>query len=600
MTESLAFPLTIRRQLNWLVAATVVPAVLAAILLSAYSYQRQRANIEQTTLETAQALAEAVDQELASGQTALHALATSPYLASGDLASFHRQARKALPNLPGNNIVLTDASGQQLVNTLVPFGQPLPVHANPAQLRRVFGTGKPEISDLYVGAVTRHMLIGIDVPVRVGDRVIYDLTMGFNPARLGEILTRQGLPEGWIGAIFDSRGKIVARTQDSERYVGQDGAPALVHAMARSPEGRVETRSLEGIAVLSVFTHSKVSNWSVAIGIPDRIIAAELWQPILLIVAGAVVLLASGMALARLLATRLRRSITSLVAPAAALGRGEEVVVPPLPLAEAEEVGRALTSASKILRDRERILAVVAHDLRSPLSTLMLRSELVAVLAKKLPGGERVAEESATLADAARRMSGMVDDLLAVAVSAKSERSMLNLAAVSASSLVTRAANSVRELFAERGVELQIESSRVLPAVQADADRVLRVFANLLDNALKFTTASGQVVLRAEAERDVVRFAIANSGPALSAEELDGMFRPFWQAHPEDRRGAGLGLSICRSIIETHGGRIWAEPEPGKRVRVCFELPLATRAVGARGAEEAPVSLLGPSRPARP
>ena len=77
---------------------------------------------------------------------------------------------------------------------------------------------------------------------------------------------------------------------------------------------------------------------------------------------------------------------------------------------------------------------------------------------------------------------------------------MLNLAAVSASSLVTRAANSVRELFAERVVELQIESSRVLPAVQADADRVLRVFANLLDNALKFTTASGQVVLRAEAK----------------------------------------------------------------------------------------------------
>jgi signal transduction histidine kinase len=52
------------------------------------------------------------------------------------------------------------------------------------------------------------------------------------------------------------------------------------------------------------------------------------------------------------------------------------------------------------------------------------------------------------------------------------------------------------------------------------------------------------------------------------------MFQPFWQAGKEDRRGAGLGLSICRSIIEAHGGTIWAEPEPGKRVRICFALPL--------------------------
>jgi signal transduction histidine kinase len=105
---------------------------------------------------------------------------------------------------------------------------------------------------------------------------------------------------------------------------------------------------------------------------------------------------------------------------------------------------------------------------------------------------------------------------------------------------------------------------------------------NLLDNALKFTDAPGQVVLRAGAEPAVVRFSIANSGPALAAEEREAMFRPFWQAGPEDRRGAGLGLSICRSIIETHGGRIWAEPEPGKRVRICFELPRATAATMAK------------------
>jgi len=103
---------------------------------------------------------------------------------------------------------------------------------------------------------------------------------------------------------------------------------------------------------------------------------------------------------------------------------------------------------------------------------------------------------------------------------------------------------------------------------------VLRVFANLLDNALKFTDRPGCVVLRAEADPARVRFCVAKSGTALSAAELKRMFQPFWQAGQEDRRGSGLGLSICRSIIEAHGGTIWAEPEPGKRVRICFAVPL--------------------------
>ena len=83
-------------------------------------------------------------------------------------------------------------------------------------------------------------------------------------------------------------------------------------------------------------------------------------------------------------------------------------------------------------------------------------------------------------------------------------------------------------------------------------------------------------MLRAEALSAGVRFCVANSGPALSAEELENMFQPFWQAGPRGpRAGAGLGLAICRSIVEAHGGSIWAEPAAGKRVRICFLLPCA-------------------------
>ena len=224
------------------------------------------------------------------------------------------------------------------------------------------------------------------------------------------------------------------------------------------------------------------------------------------------------------------------------------------------------------VRDREQILAVVTHDLRNPLSGLMMGASAVEHAARALSGGEPVRDLAAQLMDITRQMSGMVDDLLAVAVTRSGGESMVRLAPVPASALVARAAEAARPLLARESIELKIEVLGELPTVHADADRVLRVFANLLDNALKFTSPPGRITLGAERSMGGVRFSVANSGAALPKKHLEAMFRPFWQAG-HDRRGAGLGLAICRSIVEAHGGSIWAEPAEGQRVRVCFVLP---------------------------
>lgn len=162
---------------------------------------------------------------------------------------------------------------------------------------------------------------------------------------------------------------------------------------------------------------------------------------------------------------------------------------------------------------------------------------------------------------------------------------MLKVAPIAAESLLARAADSARPLFAGAGIDLVTESVGELPLMQVDANRVLRVLANLLDNALKFTEPAGKAMLRAEALSSGVRFSVANTGPALSREELKTMFQPFWQAARGDRRGAGLGLAICRSIAEAHGGSIWAEPSAGHRVQICLLLPCANPAVSAEGAQ---------------
>ncbi len=224
------------------------------------------------------------------------------------------------------------------------------------------------------------------------------------------------------------------------------------------------------------------------------------------------------------------------------------------------------------VREREHILAVVAHDLRNPLNAIMLRAGFAEQKARKVAGAEELAGSAAAIAEIVHAMSGLVDDLLAISA-AQSGRSMLAFMPVQPAVVVSKAAEAAQPLLAHAGLQLVVERMDELPTIHIDLNRILRVFANLIDNAMKFTERGGRVVVRAHSEHAVVQFSVANSGPALRADEMERLFQPFWQAGHDDRRGAGLGLSICRSIIEAHGGSIWSERADGMRVKICFVLP---------------------------
>jgi signal transduction histidine kinase len=396
------------------------------------------------------------------------------------------------------------------------------------------------------------------------------LSMGYFPDRLAEILNRQQLPASWVAAIFDSQGTAVARTHNPDRYVGQKGSPVLVSRLAQDMEGELEVVTLEGIRTQTVFSRSSQSNWSVAIGIPSAEFQAPLRSSMLWIVGGTLVLLALGVAFARVLAGRIQRAIRALIPPAAALARGEPIKIARLDLVEAQEVANAMVSAANILRDREEILAVVTHDLRSPLNTMMMLASVAELEARRLDA-ERLRASAALMRETAQGMSGLVDDLLAITV-AQRGRSMLKMARVNAADVLAKVVQAARPQLEQAGLKLEVTVPDELPDVQVDLDRIVRVFRNLLDNARKFTEPQGRVAVGAEMRPDCVRFYIANSGPALPPDQLDGMFQLFWQAQT-DRRGTGLGLSISRAIVDTHGGRIWAEPQEGMRVRICVELP---------------------------
>jgi PAS domain S-box-containing protein len=340
---------------TWLAALTVGWALLACIPTSYViwrAYQDQRAMTELHTLETARALTIAVDGEFERFIATLQALATSQLLDRPDFVAFQREASDVLGAYPGAVIVLADATGQELVSTPRNLGETLSKRANIALLRRIFADGKPAISDSFADATAADPPVAAAVPVlRKGD-VVYGLTMGIPPAYFADILRRQHLPADWIASIFDGNGAVVARTHASERYLGHRGAPTLMERMAKVREGVVETTTLEGVVVFSAFSRSFISGWAVAIGVPKEELNAQLARILWGTAGGGAVLLLPGLLLAKFIGQRIVRPIQALSAPALAVGRGDPVEVPPLRLYEANQVGRSLIAASRLLRRR--------------------------------------------------------------------------------------------------------------------------------------------------------------------------------------------------------------------------------------------------------
>jgi signal transduction histidine kinase len=120
-------------------------------------------------------------------------------------------------------------------------------------------------------------------------------------------------------------------------------------------------------------------------------------------------------------------------------------------------------------------------------------------------------------------------------------------------------------------LEAKIDAAPLLAAF--DDQRILQVLANLISNSLKFTHRGGKITVRGEREAGNVRLCVRDTGSGIPDDALERIFERFAQVGKDDRRGLGLGLYISRCIVEAHGGRIWAESQPGTGSKMCFTLP---------------------------
>lgn len=322
------------------------------VALFLHSYGRERAGIERASQDVARALMQAIDRELSSAQAALQALATSPSLDAHDLRAFHVQANEVLHSRPGNVLVACAPSLRQVVNTGLPFGAPLPRHGNAGQIRSVFETGRPMVSDLYLGPTVNRLVSSVDVPVVRAGQVRYVLSMQYFGERLGAILERQQAPPGATVTIYDGQARTVWSSRGVQAEVGRRASSALAAGFALGPEGTVDEPGADESGLVTVFSHSSLSGWTVAIALQRSVLNASLWRALEWIVVGGCGLLALGAGLVALIGTRIEAALRGLVHPAVALGHGEQVVLPPLPLDEALDVGHALVQTAALLRER--------------------------------------------------------------------------------------------------------------------------------------------------------------------------------------------------------------------------------------------------------
>lgn len=239
----------------------------------------------------------------------------------------------------------------------------------------------------------------------------------------------------------------------------------------------------------------------------------------------------------------------------------------------AVENARLFDQAQQATRDRDEMLGVVAHDLRNPLNTIFMASQLLLEL---IPEAEQPKHhrQLEIVKRAAGRMDQLIQDLLDVR-RIEGGHLTLDRRPVDPRIVVGEAVDLLRPIAQASSLRLETEIAPQSPPVSVDPPRIQQVLSNLVGNAIKFTPAGGEISLRVTPVDGEVRFAVVDTGAGIAPDALPHIFGRFWQGKRADRRGIGLGLTIAKGIVEAHGGRIWVESQPGAGSSFYFTVPLA-------------------------
>src|SRR5215831_4903700 len=349
--------ISLRGYLGLIVISILAPVLLFAGILFSRYYATELASIEEQLRNNARELALGIDRDLQGQLYTLQALSVAQTIRNRDFEAFYQQAAR-VRDLTGFDILMRDRSGQQLLNTRVPWGTPLPVEAVPGDAE-VIATKKPFISGVFVGAVARRPIYTMTVPVIEDDQVAYFLQLSLELQRLLDVLNANILPDR-TAAIVDRNSMFMARTRQFDRFVGHRAPEGFVVHQSEN-EGTWQGSDAEGELVRGGFARSKLAGWQISVAIPELVVQSSLRNVLWALAMLGAALTIAAIIVAYLVGGRLSRAIGALAAHADALGRGAPVPIESLPVREFDQVNKQLVAAGIRREELERRLVAQAR-----------------------------------------------------------------------------------------------------------------------------------------------------------------------------------------------------------------------------------------------
>jgi signal transduction histidine kinase len=484
-------------------------------------------------------------------------------------------------------------------------------------------------SDLYVGTTDRQPYILINAPVFRDGRIDHALNIAVRATHLSTLLARTRLPPDWTGSIIDRQDRVVARSRDHERFVGQT-ATEPVRLNAQGEEGSFRGTTLDGTSVWAAYVRLPHWGWRAAVGVPEAVVRAPLRQSALYLGAGGVLAVALSVLMALVYGRRLARSIGALSGMAGDVGRTAGLAPVMTPVREVNRVAASLaassTSLQRSLAERDlaqaelqrlnegleaRIQAEVAA--RQEAQATALHAQRMQALGQ-LAGGvahdfnnvlqaargcaatiEKRADDPATVRrfarlflDASERGVSVTRRLLAFA-----QQNDLRAEAIDLPTLFSGLQEMLSHTLGTH-ISVHVALPPHIPPALADKGQLETVLVNLATNARDAMPGGGSLTFSASVEAvaadraepggpdpgTYVRLLVSDTGSGMDGAVLARATEPFFTTKGRGQ-GNGLGLAMARGFAEQSGGRLQIESEAARGTTVSIWLPLAAHAAAA-------------------
>ncbi len=348
---------SVRGRLTLLVLAVLVPALILASLLIFQAYRNERTAVAEKLLSTARAVAGVVDGEIGEARMLLKSLASTNAIARDDLRGLDAVARRALKG-DERWFVVHDANAQQIINTHVARGTPLPRTEHEPEFAAALQRGEDYVSNLRHSPVANTLVVQISHPFAVDGHVKYSLSVAMRHSTLARAIhVERYIPSAVVG-VLDRHGVIIARSHSPEKFVGGRATPDMVKAAAENTEGVIDSVTLEGIPVLTA--HSRAAcGWSVIIGVPKAELYTAAHRLLLLGVLSSGLLAVIATAMAFWIGRAVVRGVDALSAAAETVGRGDMPLAQTNGLAETDAVAQTMRRTAQTLAHRTHTMAVL-------------------------------------------------------------------------------------------------------------------------------------------------------------------------------------------------------------------------------------------------